>query len=104
MQRLDASPFLGAGATNPSWRVLDTAGTAGSPRCFWREFHTPTLVPLRAPGAPGSHREVGSPFLAGALKCHYRGHNSTLGKAVICFLPEKARAGEGECERAGEES
>lgn len=80
-----------ARAANLSWRVLGPVGTAGSPGCFWREVHTPTRVALRAPGALGSQREVGSPFLAGALKCRCGGHHSPLGKAVIC-LP--AREGE----------
>lgn len=43
--------------------------------------------------APGSQKEVGSPFLAGALKCVIKGVTTLPrgGGTVICFLPEKAR-------------
>lgn len=48
---------------------------------------------LTAPGAPGSQKEIGSPFLAGALKYVIKGVTTLPreGGAVICFLPEKAR-------------
>lgn len=54
--------------------------------------YTPHTKALTSPGTPGSQRQVGSPFLAGALKRVIKGVMILpLWGAVICFLPEKAR-------------